>query len=721
MIRAGRRWLGLACVLAACLWPARARAADPAGAQDEELSLGALLDVTQEVWAATRTAQKNSEAPASITTVTREQIALWGYRSVAEVLGHLLGFYVIDDHTSANLAVRGISGGLYAESSIVKVLVDGHSVAFHSNGGNWLGPELLPLSAIERIEIVRGPASALFGADAFLGLINIRTRSGAGLRGAAAWLTVGRAGHRAATDVDVSAGLEQGPLDLMVAYRRTQQDLSGLRLPASSPAPSLPEDKQLDPVASGLDQGSSCALARLTYRPAAGTELGAFAYHSSMRRGAEFGSLYQLVHGTRNGVTWDSRVSQSQSRAGLFLNQTLGQPLRLSARGQLFQGGPGDDNRLEVGSAYYYVRRRFGFRGADLEAQAEWTPGFSGGRARLVAGADTLVDDELLPSRIGVSKQPNASAPTGEVIETISVYQGHRRFFNSGAYLQAIWNPLDDLLSVTGGVRYDRHNVYGGQVSERVGLVSNPWQALHAKLLYGSAFKAPSPLLLHAVPSALGDVVGNPQLKPQHVRTVELEVGWQGWRALELTTNLAYSVLWDKTEFVQQGISQVARNVARAATLSWESSLEYKFHALAAHLSLEAQRTQRRTGQAGYADWLLGSSGGIYPNLMVHGGLVGHARSLPLRGTLQASLVGARRPSDTNILLNDGAYHLPAYLLLEAGIATRPFDLFGRGHNEVSFSLTGKNLLDSGGPVPGFSGIDYPLAPRAFFLQASFQ
>ena len=56
------------------------------------------------------------------------------------------------------------------------MLIDGHSVAFHSTGGNWLGPELVPLSAIERIEIVRGPASALFGADAFLGVINIKTR-----------------------------------------------------------------------------------------------------------------------------------------------------------------------------------------------------------------------------------------------------------------------------------------------------------------------------------------------------------------------------------------------------------------------------------------------------------------------------------------------------------------------------------------------------------------
>ena len=45
------------------------------------------------------------------------------------------------------------------------------------------------------------------------------------------------------------------------------------------------------------------------------------------------------------------------------------------------------------------------------------------------------------------------------------------------------------------------------------------------------------------------------------------------------------------------------------------------------------------------------------------------------------------------------------------------FHPFGRDHTELSFSLTGKNLLQATGPTPGFSGVDYPLAPRTFFLQ----
>jgi hypothetical protein len=48
-----------------------------------------------------------------------------------------------------------------------------------------------------------------------------------------------------------------------------------------------------------------------------------------------------------------------------------------------------------------------------------------------------------------------------------------------------------------------------------------------------------------------------------------------------------------------------------------------------------------------------------------------------------------------------------------------PLEAKGQRRNEISFSLTGKNLLGARGPTPGFSGVDYPLAPRAFLLQMS--
>ena len=85
----------------------------------------------------------------------------------------------------------------------------------------------------------------------------------------------------------------------------------------------------------------------------------------------------------------------------------------VAARRRTSRAAPRDDNRLEVGSEFYYVRRRFGFRGAGPRRAT------SSGRPRAACGwspgASLLVDDERLPSRIGVAKQPIEGAQAGEV------------------------------------------------------------------------------------------------------------------------------------------------------------------------------------------------------------------------------------------------------------------------------------------------------------------
>ncbi len=683
----------------------------------DQLDLKQLLETPIDVWTATKTVQPSYEAPAVITTVTREQIAVLGYHSIGDLLNHQLGFYLVDDHVLPNAAVRGISGGLYADSSIIKVLVDGHSVAFFPTGGNWLGPELIPLQAVERVEIIRGPASALYGADAFLGVVNIQTRSGQAINGVNATLGAGTASGNPLTDGDVALGISRRMVDFMVAYRRHRDDLSGLELPSSSPAPSIPDYNQGATRARGLDQLSSTAISKLTLRLRTGSELGLFAYFSSMERGAEFGSLYQLANGydQRNNF-FENRISQWQLRAGLHGEHDFSARLHGSLRGAYFQGAPRDDNRLEVGSDFYYIRRQFAFKGGNLDTHLVWTPLLS---LRMVGGAELTVDREQLPSRIGIAKQTTADTRAGEEIETLSIRQGDRTFVNTGVYAQGTWNVHQRWLSVTGGVRSDRHDLYGQKLSGRLGLVSSLRPGLHAKLLYGSAFKAPSPLLLYAVPSAVGDVIGNANLEPQRVHTFELQLSYQPWPSLSLMTDVAYNLLTDKTEFVQQGINKIARNIAQARTLSWESSAEATpGDWLQAKLSLELQRTIQESGQRGFVGELSSDAGSIYPRLIVHGHVVVRPPRVPLRVAMLASLIGRRRASANNALLNGGLYTLPPYLLLEANLSTVGWKILREHDQEISFSLSGKNLLGATGPSPGFSGVDYPLAPRTFLLQA---
>ena len=681
-----------------------------------KMDLETLMNTPVDVWTASKIVQKYYEAPAVITTVTREQIAVWGYATMAELLGHLLGFYIVDDHIGPNVAVRGTSGGLYADSSIIKVLIDGHSVSFSSTGGNALGPELIPLSAVERVEIIRGPASSLYGADAFLGVVNIQTRKGGSVGGVDGRVAGGWVGQHPATDLDLCAGMSRGSVEVMLAFRRAYQDLSGLVLPDSSPAPNIPVYNTGARVARNLDQTSSAAIGTVAWRPREGSEIDLFAYFSSMDRGAEFGSLFQLANGySRRGVFSENRVSLWQFRSGVLWNQGLASSLSLSLRGTYFQGGPHQDNRVEVGSDFYYVRRRFGFHGTDLDLHLVWSPADS---LRVIGGGSLLLDREQLPSRVAIAKQGVEAVNSGEVIEANSVYGGRKTFLNAGAYLQGTWDVLGPHLGITGGLRYDQHNVYGRQLSRRVGLVSSPWPSLHAKLLHGSAFKAPSPLLLYAVPSATGDVVGNPDLKPQFVNTVELQLEHAPSPRQLVSTALVYNLLTDKTEFIQASGNKAARNVARAATVSWESQVDLKYPRwLNTHLSLELQRTTQRTQQDDYLGEVLASAGTIYPEVMLHGGLALQHPQVPVRGSVLASYVGARRASGNNALLHGGPYRLPRYVLLDATLATRGFRMLRGTPQEISFQLNGKNLLGATGPAPGFSGVDYPLAPRALLLQ----
>jgi iron complex outermembrane receptor protein len=181
---------------------------------------------------------------------------------------------------------------------------------------------------------------------------------------------------------------------------------------------------------------------------------------------------------------------------------------------------------------------------------------------------------------------------------------------------------------------------------------------------------------------------------------------------------VAYSRLDEKTEFIQQGINKIARNVARLTTLSWESQAELKVGEwLHAQLSVEWQRTVQRSGQEGYVGDVIGSAGSIYPKVMVHGNVVVQPPSFPVRLATLASYIGARRASGNNVLLNAGGYTLPAYVLLGGNLSTRGFKLLRESSQEVSFALSGQNLLGATGPTPGFSGIDYPLSPRAWFFQ----
>jgi outer membrane receptor for ferrienterochelin and colicins len=679
----------------------------------EGMEIEELLSVPVSVWSATKTETRVEEAPAAVTVISGEDLRRWGYRSVADVLRWIVGFYVLDDYILPNVASRGVSGGLYSESGLIKVMIDGQPTSFRSTAGNWLGPEFLPLSAIERIEVIRGPSSALYGADAFLGVINVTTRSPGRLAGGdlsfASILpsSSGSLGYGA----DLAVGTRRGPFEVIVSYRTESVDHSGLLLPASSPAPVIPAYKFDNRQTTGMVLESSVAYAKASYHFSRATRLTISGLRSAIDRVAEFSPTTQLSRGfDASGRFNETRVALAQYNAGLKLETAFTNSLNFNLDLTYFQGGPTDEDRTEVGSNLFWVRRRFGYLGTDSTAQLSWT---ASPRLTLLGGLGFILDREQLPTTERVLKARTGALEAGAI--TGSTPSVNRNLVNPGVYLQAMWTAVPTYLRLTGAVRLDRHNIYGNQLSARLAAVSEVLHDTFLKLIYGSSFKAPSPFLLYATPYYVGGIIGNPDLEPQYIHTVETQISHQR-RHLSLSSSVALSVVRDKAEFTQQGLNKVARNFSSSSALSWENSLDVRYQdRLGGFLRAELVAARRDPGQEGYVSALVGHAPVIYPRFIGRAGVMAQLPVVPVRASVQALSVSGRRASDTNILERGAPYTLDPYLLLNASLASTRLRLF-RLHETV-LMLSGYNLLRASGPDPGFAGIDYPLAPRTWLFE----
>jgi iron complex outermembrane receptor protein len=234
--------------------------------------------------------------------------------------------------------------------------------------------------------------------------------------------------------------------------------------------------------------------------------------------------------------------------------------------------------------------------------------------------------------------------------------------------------------------------------------------------LYGSAFKAPSPLLLYAkYPILPGDIVGNLKLKSQYVHTLEGQVIANLSRHWSLSSDIALNLLQNKAEFTLQGVNKIAQNVASMKTLSWETQVDFHYlDRVMAYASFELDRATRDLGQEGYQADLVGSANVLYPSMIVRAGAQIRLREFPIRLGIEGIYAAARRSSNTNSLQNGAPYNLPSYVAMNGSISTVGLHLFEG--KETTISIAARNILGTYGPDAGFSGLDYPLAPRMFSL-----
>jgi outer membrane receptor protein involved in Fe transport len=164
-------------------------AADSDGPREGDASADGLVEIQEEhddfsphpqleerVSVSSRLTERVQLSPANVTVITADQIARAGYRNVGEALAAVPGLYVSHDQVNYHVAVRGVFGGARAGSRSLKIMINGNAVSFVTAGTYFLGDEMIPLAAVERIEVLKGPASVIYGAGALVGAINIVTK-----------------------------------------------------------------------------------------------------------------------------------------------------------------------------------------------------------------------------------------------------------------------------------------------------------------------------------------------------------------------------------------------------------------------------------------------------------------------------------------------------------------------------------------------------------------
>jgi len=160
-----------------------------------DLSLEQLLNV--KVTSASLHEQSLKDAPASVTVITADEIQKFGYRTLADALSYVRGFFTSTDHTYTYLGVRGFSLPGDYDTRVI-VMINGHSIADNIfNQSTWFGNDFpLDMDLVDRIEVMRGASSSLYGSNGMLATINVVTKRPEDVHGSSARFETDSLGER---------------------------------------------------------------------------------------------------------------------------------------------------------------------------------------------------------------------------------------------------------------------------------------------------------------------------------------------------------------------------------------------------------------------------------------------------------------------------------------------------------------------------------------------
>jgi outer membrane receptor for ferrienterochelin and colicin len=455
-----------------------------------DTSLEDLMKIKVEsVWGASKYLQKVTQAPASVTIVTSNDIRRYGYRTLADILRSVRGFYVTYDRNYSYLEVRGF-GRTGDYNSRILLLVDGHRLNDDVYDSALIGTEFpIDVDLIDRVEIIRGPSSSLYGSNAFFGVINVVTKRGRNVNGLQA------AGDLASFDsqkarVSYGSKLTDGLEMLLSTSLYGSQGQRRLFFSEfNSPATN-----------NGIAENADDDSFRQVFASASYRQLSLHAGYGSREKGiptASFGTVFN-----------DSRTRTTDALGYIDLEYERTLKHDLAFIGRIYY-----DNYYYHGNyVYNYSTTSVPFIVINRDyARAAW----GGGEASVTK---TLFEKHKLT--VGSEYRDNFQQNQGNYdLNPFIQYVDDRRSSKIWAgYFQDEFQIRKELI-LSAGVRYDHYQTFGGTTNPRLGLIYSPLEKTTLKLLYGRAFRAPNAYELYYY--APGQV-GNPNLKPEIIKTGEV-------------------------------------------------------------------------------------------------------------------------------------------------------------------------------------------------------
>jgi outer membrane receptor for ferrienterochelin and colicins len=490
-----------------------------AAPQTEEEDLALAYGDKSFVSIASGSRQLITRAPSVATVLTAEDIAAIGAADLDEVLETVPGMHVARSPSAYNPIY--IIRGIYSQyNPQVLMLVNGipiTGVIFGDRSNIWGG---MPVENIARIEVIRGPGSALYGADAFSGVINIITKTAADINSTELGL---RAGSFNSRDGWVQHGSTWGGFDV-AAYLRAghtdgQRQIIAADRVSGTPNPSLaPGSVNVgrDAIDGRFDLSRDKWRLRVGYQKRDNVGTGAGVALALDPQGKNFGQR----------ISTDFTYQDTNFAPDLDITAQVGY-LHITEKSDLtlfpagVNLGTGVFPNGVIGNPYKWERHlRFNLAASYTGLQSH----------KLRFGAGTQ-DDDLY--RTQETNNYSMGSP-GPVVETTPFLLPHSRRVNY-VYAQDEWAFTQDWY-LTAGVRHDHYSDFGGTTNPRVALVWETAYNLTSKLLYGRAFRPPSFAELYNINNPV--LLGNPNLKPETNQSEELAFAWQAASTLQANLNL---------------------------------------------------------------------------------------------------------------------------------------------------------------------------------------